>query len=131
MTDAPSVVGPALSGPAQQFIDDMTAAGAPAWDDGPRILYNVTAVGGSLAGDTVTTGVSVSEVQSWPMVPPHWIHLPDSVTFSETNKDSTDCPPGWVRHSRDFSYTDMAMPPALAWLRHVRGFLSIAIPKAA
>lgn len=120
-----------LTGPAQQFINDMTAAGAPARAEGPRILYDVVAVGGALTGQTVTTGVSVSEVQSWPMVPPHWIHLPDSVTFTATNMDETDCQPGWKRHSRDFSYTDMSMPPALAWLRHVRGFISIAIPKAA
>lgn len=120
-----------LSAPAHQFINDMTAAGATAWSDGPRILYSVVAVGGALSGETVTTGVSVSEVQSWPMVPPHWIHLPESVTFSETNMDETDCPTGWKRHSRDFSHTDMSVPPALAWLRHVRGFISIAVPKAA
>ncbi|MEV4689067.1 hypothetical protein [Microbacterium sp. LWH3-1.2] len=109
----------------------MTAAGAPAWADGARILYNVVAVGGALAGDKVTTGVSLAEVHSWPMVPPHWIHLPASVAFAATNVDSTDCPPGWVRHSREFSFTDMATAPALAWLRHVRGFISIAIPTAA
>lgn len=120
-----------LTRAAQQFIDDMTAVGAVAWADGPRILYDVVAVGGALNGQAVTTGVSVSEVQSWPMVPPHWIHLLDSVTFAETNMDATDCPPGWRRHSRDFAYTDMSVPPALAWLRHVRGFVSIAIPKVA
>lgn len=116
---------------AQQFIDDMTAAGAPARSDGPRIMYEVAAVGGALSGQRVTTGVSVSEVQSWPMVPPHWIHLPDSIGFAETNMDETDCLPGWKRHSRDFSHTDMSTSPALAWLRHVRGFISIAVPQAA
>lgn len=120
-----------LTGPAQQFIDDMCAVGASAYADGPRILYDVVAVGGALNGQTVMTGVSVSEVQSWPMVPPHWIHLPDSVAFPETNMDDIDCPSGWKRHSRDFSYTDMSILPALAWLRHVRGFISIAIPKVA
>ncbi|WP_156401752.1 hypothetical protein [Agromyces sp. Soil535] len=114
-----------------QFITDMTAAGASARADGPRILYDVTAVGGALAGQVVTTGVSVSEVLSWPAVPPHWIHLPASVEFDQTNMDDTDCPPGWKRHSREYNYTDMSMPPALAWLRHVRGFISIATPKAA
>jgi hypothetical protein len=73
----------------------------------------------------------VSEVLSWPAVPPHWIHLPDSVEFDQTNMDDTDCPPGWKRHSREYNYTDMSVSPALAWLRHVRGFTSIAIPKAA
>jgi hypothetical protein len=119
---------PALSEAAQQFIDDMTAAGASARADGPRILYDVTPVNGALAGQVVTTGVSVSEVQSWPAVPPHWIHLPQTVRFAQTNIDSTDCAPGFVRHSRDYSYTDTSIPPARSWLSHVRGFVSIAIP---
>ena len=117
-----------LSEAAQQFINDMTAAGAPARADGPRILYNVTPVNGALAGQVVTTGVSISEVESWPAVPPHWIHLPDTVRFEQTNIDSTDCAPGSVRHSRDYSYTDTSMHPARAWLSHVRGFVSIAVP---
>ncbi len=123
MSDAP-----ALSEAAQQFIDDMTAAGASARVDGPRILYDVTPVNGALAGQVVTTGVSVSEVQSWPAIPPHWIHLPKTVRFAQTNIDSTDCAPGFVRHSRDYSYTDTSIPPARSWLSHVRGFVSIAIP---
>lgn len=120
-----------LAGPAQQFINDMTAVGAPARADGLRILYDVVAVGGALSGQTVTTGVSVSEVQSWPMVPPHWIHLPESIAFAATNVDEVDCPPGWKRHSREYTNTDMSVPPALSWLRHVRGFISVAIPQAA
>ena len=116
-----------LTAAAQQFIDDMTAAGAPAHADGPRIIYTVPAVNGALVGQVVPTGVSMSEVQSWPAVPPHWIHLPESVQFKETNMDDTDCLPGWKRHSRDYSYTDMSTPPARAWLGHVRGFVSIAI----
>ena len=120
-----------LSEAAQQFITDMTATGASAQVNGPRILYSVTAIGGALAGQTITTGVSVSEVESWPAIPPHWIHLPASVEFEQTNMDETDCLPGWKRHSREYGYADMSVPPALAWLRHVRGFVSIAIPKAA
>jgi hypothetical protein len=119
---------PALSEAARQFIDDMTAAGALARADGPRILYNVVPVNGALAGQLVTTGVSISEVQSWPAVPPHWVHLPDTVRFEQTNIDSTDCAPGHVRHSREYNYTDTSIPPARAWLSHVRGFISIAIP---
>jgi len=114
------------TGALLQFLEDMTAAGAPAWIDGPQVLYRVKAVDGALAGQMVTTGVSVSEVQSWPAVPPHWIHLHDSIKFAQTNTDNIDCPPGWKRHSRQFVYTDMSVPPALAWLRHVRGFISIA-----
>lgn len=120
-----------LSEAAQKFIADMTAAGAPARADGPRILYDIVAVGGAHAGQTITTGVSISEVQSWPAVPPHWIHLPTEVRFAQTNMDDTDCAPGYKRHSRDYSYTDTSIHPARAWLSHVRGFISIAIAEAA
>ena len=94
-------------------------------------MYEVLAVGGALAGQKVVTGVSLSEVGNWPQVPPHWVHLPDSVVFETTNSDNTDCPPGWRRHSREFAFTDMSVPPAIAWLRHVRGLLSRAIAPAA
>jgi len=115
----------------RQFIADMTAAGAHAHLVGQQILFDVSAVDGPLRGQTVPTGVSVSEVQSWPMVPPHWIHLPETVAFAQTNADTTDCPPGWKRHSREFALTSMTVPPARAWLQHVRGVLSIAIAQAA
>lgn len=124
MSDAPD-----LPEAAQQFIDDITDAGAPARVDGPRILYNITPVNGALAGQVVATGISLNEVQSWPAVPPHWIHLPEYVRFKQTNTDSSDCAPGFVRHSRDYKYTDTSVAPARAWLSHVRGFVSIAIAK--
>ncbi|GMA28889.1 hypothetical protein [Arenivirga flava] len=122
---------PSVSAAAQQFVLDMTAAGAPARVDGPRIVYEVMSVNGSHVGQAVATGVSISEVESWPAVPPHWIHLPESIRFEQTNMDTTDCAPGFVRHSRDFSYVDTSIPPARAWLSHVRGFVSIAIAAAA
>lgn len=122
---------PDLSEASQQFIADMTDAGAPARADGPRVLYDVVAFGGALAGQTITTGVSISELQSWPAVPPHWIHLPAAVQFAQTNMDDTDCAPGYKRHSREYNYTDTSIHPARAWLSHVRGFISIAIAEAA
>ncbi len=123
----PAQVSPGVS----RFIEDMAAQGAQVRIDGARLLYEVKAVGGALIGQEVTTGVSVDEVHGWPLSPPHWIHLPGSVTFPETNSDATDCPPGWLRHSREFGFLDTSVPPALAWLRHVRGFISYAIAVAA
>ena len=122
---------PELSHAAQRFIDDMAAVGAPVRVDGNRLMYEVVAVGGAMVGQTVLTAVSLSEVQGWPLAPPHWIHLPGTVSFPQTNTDETDCLPGWKRHSREFGLTDTSMPPALAWLRHVRGLLSLAIAVAA
>lgn len=117
--------------PARRFADDMAAVGAPVRAEPGRLMYDVVAVGGALTGQTVSTGVSLTEVQSWPQTPPHWVHLADAVQFESTNADTTDCPPGWRRHSREFQLIDMSIPPALAWLRHVRGLLSLAISAAA
>lgn len=114
-----------------RFIADMAAVGIEVRVDGARLMYEVLAVSGPLGGQPVMTGVSRTEVQNWPQVPPHWVHLPETITFPETNADVTDCPPGWKRHSRDFQLTDMSVPPALAWIRHVRGLLAIAIAAAA
>ncbi|WP_406813869.1 hypothetical protein [Mycobacterium sp. M23085] len=115
---------------ARRFADEMTAAGAPVRAEPGRLMYEVLAVGGALAGQLIETGVSLVEVQNWPLVPPHWVHLPDTVEFDATNCDTTDCPPGWRRHSRQFAFTDMSIPPATAWLRHVRGLLSMAVTPA-
>jgi hypothetical protein len=122
---------PELSDGARRFMADMARAGVPVTPDDNRLLYDIAPITGALSGQAVRTGVSLSEVANWPQIPPHWVHLPGSITFPETNTDSVDCPEGWKRHSRDFGFTDMSMPPALAWIRHVRGLLSIAIAAAA
>lgn len=117
---------PDVSSATQRFMDDMAAAGAPVSVDGARLLYEVIATNGPLAGQHVATGVSVSEVQSWPQVPPHWVHLQESIGFASTNMDTVDCPEGWCRHSREFGFVDASAPPAVMWLRHVRGLVSSA-----
>lgn len=122
---------PAVSSATRRFMDDMAAAGAPVRVDGARLLYQVIATNGPLTGHTVTTGVSVSEVQSWPQVPPHWVHLPTSIGFASTNMDTIDCPEGWCRHSREFGFVEASAPPAVMWLRHVRGLISSASALAA
>lgn len=126
MTDLPPP-----GSPARRFADDITAAGAPVRAEPGRLLFDILAVGGALAGQWMSTGVSLAEVQNWPQAPPHWVHLPDTVVFETTNSDTTDCPPGWRRHSREFTFTDTSIPPAKAWLSHVRGLLSLAIAPAA
>lgn len=122
---------PQTGTPARRFVDDMSAVGALVRAEPGRLVYEVLAVGGAFKGQMVTTGVSLSEVQAWPQVPPHWVHLPDVVVFETTNSDCTDCPPGWKRHSREFAFSDMSAAPAIVWLRHVRGLLSLAISPSA
>lgn len=118
---------PPLGTPAHRFVEDMAAHNTPVLAEPNRLVFEVLAISGPLTGQRVPTGVSLSEVQAWPQVPPHWVHLPSTVTFAATNSDTVDCPPGWQRHSRDFALTDTSVAPAIAWLRHVRGVLSSAV----
>lgn len=118
--------GPSPTDGAACFLADLEEEGLRPVRCGNTITYVVVPAAGRFAGTEVATGVSVSEVQSWPMVPPHWIHLPDEVTFTHTNTDTTDCAPGWRRHSRDSGPWNLTRKPIHIWLAHVRGVLGQA-----
>jgi hypothetical protein len=109
-----------------RFLADLASGGVPARREGPAIIYSVVPATGALAGSEVDTAVSVSELQSWPTVVPHWLHFRQTITFSRTNTDTNDCLPGWLRHSRDIGQWDTSAPPLHTWLAHVRGVLSTA-----
>ena len=71
------------------------------------------------------TGVAVAELQSWPQVPPHWLHFPAAVEFLRTNIGASP-KPGWASHSRQISGWGDA-PAGIAWASHVRAVLSEAV----
>lgn len=118
--------GPSPTDGVARFIADLEEEGHQPTRCGDAVTYTVVPATGRLVGTDVRTGVSVSELQAWPMVPPHWIHLPDEVTFNFTNTDTTDCQPGWRRHSRDSGPWDLTRKPIHVWLAHVRGVLGQA-----
>ena len=107
------------------FIQDMTALGFDATLDAELVVYRVVAVDGAHAGKPTETAVAVAELQSWPQVPPHWLHFPDCVEFSATNIGASP-KPGWSSHSRQISGWGDA-PPGIAWASHVRAVLSEAV----
>ena len=109
------------------FLADLEAEGCKPSRDGEVVRYHVIPVSGRYAGTPVATGVSVNEVQGWPTVPPHWIHLPDEITFTQTNVDTQDCLTGWRRHSRDTGPWTLDRKPILVWLAHVRGVIGQAV----
>ncbi|TWD75078.1 hypothetical protein FB561_6515 [Kribbella amoyensis] len=110
-----------------RFIADLDEEGHNPSRYAETVRYTVTCVAGRYAGQEVETGVSISELQGWPSVPPHWIHLRDEVNFPQTNTDSQDCEPGWRRHSRDTGPWTMNRKPILTWISHVRGMLGQAV----
>ena len=109
----------------EEFIQDMAALGVEARLEAELVIYTVMAVDGAYAGDSVETGVSVGELQPWPQVPPHWLHFPDAVKFSQTNSQSSP-KSGWLKHSRQITGWGDATP-GVAWASHVRAVLSEAV----
>lgn len=110
---------------AQRFIADMTELGVEPEAHAELVIYRVTPIDGAHAGAPVETGVSVDELGSWPQVPPHWVHLPASVRFPQTNSQPSP-KSGWSMHSRQTSGWGDA-PPAVEWVSHIRSVLGEAV----
>ena len=109
---------------AQRFIADLMELGLAPEVEAELVIYRVTPIDGGHAGTPVETGVSVDELSSWPQVPPHWVHLPASVRFPQTNSQPSP-KSGWLMHSRQITGWGDA-PPAIGWVSHVRAVLSEA-----
>ncbi len=110
-----------------RFIADLEEEGHEPTVCGDVVRYHAVPATGARAGQKVLTGVSMNELQGWPMTPPHWIHLEYDVNFAQTNTDNQDCPEGWRRHSRDTGPWDMSRKPIHTWISHVRCVLGQAI----
>ena len=107
------------------FIHDMAALDIEVTLDSELAIYKVVPVDGAHAGRPIDTGVAVAELQSWPQVPPHWLHFPAVIEFSHTNTGASP-KPGWSSHSRQISGWCDA-PVGIAWASHIRAVLSEAI----
>jgi hypothetical protein len=111
----------------ERFVADLEEEGHEPTVCADVVRYSVVPVAGVRAGLKILTGVSTSELQGWPMAPPHWIHLENDINFTQTNVDITGCIEGWRRHSRDTGQWDMSRKPIHVWIAHVRGVLGQAI----
>ena len=109
----------------RRFIDELTGLGLDPAVEAELVVSRVTPVDGARAGTPVETGVALDELESWPELPPHWVHLPDGVHFRETNSKPSP-KPGWLMHSRQLTGWGDA-PAGVAWAAHVRAVLSEAV----
>ncbi len=108
----------------QKFMDDMDRLGLNPRVEAGLVVYQITPADGAYAGVEVETGVSAEDLVSWPLAPPHWVHLSSDVTFSNTNsRQSTK--QRWLKHSRQINGWGDA-PPGICWASHVRSILSEA-----
>jgi len=114
-----------MSDPVTQFVVGLDSLAAAPGRRDALVVYRVDVLAGLHAGQAIETAVEVAELANWPVAPPHWIHLPTTITFAQTN-----CQPspltGWLRHSRQITGWGTDLNPAQAWLAHVRGVLALA-----
>lgn len=108
----------------RKFVQDMAQIGFDLKVEADLVIFQIVPVGGAHDGLPVDTGVGTEELQPWPQVPPHWIHLPEKVGFPKTNSQASQ-KFGWLMHSRDLKGWGDA-PPAVCWSSHVRAVLSEA-----
>jgi hypothetical protein len=107
------------------FVDGLRRLRAdPEVRDG-LVFYRVEPVDGRHAGEVVETAVEVAELTGWPMVPPHWIHLPMEIMLPATNSQRSTRP-RWLRHSRQVFGWGSDADSVRAWIAHVRGVLATA-----
>jgi hypothetical protein len=111
--------------PVSRFVAGLESLGAAPVRRGSLIVYRIDAIGGRHAGQVIETAIETSEAGNWPVAPPHWIHLPATVTFAHTNSQPSEVA-GWLRHSRQIADWGADAEPARAWLAHVRGVLATA-----
>ncbi len=114
-----------MSDPVSQFVAGLDALAAAPGRRGPLVIYQVDVLAGQHAGQAIQTAVEAAELANWPVAPPHWIHLPATVTFAHTNAQPSPIT-GWLRHSRQITGWGTDPNPAQAWLAHVRGVLALA-----
>ena len=104
-----------------KFIDDMTQVGFDPRGEADLVILEIVPVDGAQAGRMVETGVGTEELEPWPQVPPHWVHLPESVGFPRTNSQASP-KSGWLMHSRQLNgWGDAAA--AVCWSSHVQSVL--------
>jgi hypothetical protein len=107
-----------MDGP-DRFTVGLAAYGATPTIIDRYIAYQVEAVEGRFAGQTVETAVAIDELTRWPLVPPHWIYLHDNVTFAATNTQPCTMP-CWIGHSRQIVGWGNDPDAIAGWAAHVR-----------
>ena len=108
----------------QGFMDDMAQLGLNPRVEAGLVICRIIPVEGAHAGVAVETGVSTDELTPWPQVPPHWVHLPEDITFSRTNSQASP-KQRWLMHSRQLNGWGNE-PPGRCWAGHVRSVLGEA-----
>ena len=109
----------------EAFINAMAELGLSPTREAGLVICQITPDGGARADSVIEVGVSKDELTSWPLAPPHWIHLPADIKFTKTNTEPSS-KSGWLKHSRNIPAWGNA-PPATDWEKHLHAVLREAI----
>jgi hypothetical protein len=109
----------------EAFVTGLHRCGAAPRATGCHVVYTVEPVEGRFAGEPFATAVDAGELARWPLVPPHWIHVPAGVSFPATNS-RVSAIAGWLQHSRHIAGWGRDADPASGWLAHVRSVVGEA-----
>lgn len=103
----------------------MTKAGCEVEIRDPLVLVLVNIPLGIHRDTDVWVGADPPD--DFPTVPPHWVHLPESINLANGGKQASELGQGWAKWSRPHKgWTDQASP-ASQWLAHVRSLLDGAL----
>lgn len=109
----------------QAFINAMTAAGRRVEVRSPIVLILVDIPMGLYADKEVWVGADPP--QDFPTIPPHWVHLPDTITLADGGKQASELGAGWTKWSRPHKRWVDGASPASQWLAHARALLAKAL----
>lgn len=107
------------------FVKGLESLGFAPEQQGRLLVYTIQPMDGALAGCDVATGVDTEELTSWPVTPPHWVHLPETIPLAATNWKRSPLA-GWIQHSRKTPNWGTSDDPARDWVAHVRGVVGEA-----
>jgi hypothetical protein len=109
----------------QAFLDALIAAGRTVELLDPIVVVHVDVPLGLHAGNDVPVGADPPP--DFPTVPPHWVHLPDSIDIANGGKQASELGGEWAKWSRPHKRWLDGTNPASQWLAHVRSLLEGAL----
>jgi hypothetical protein len=108
----------------QAFVDRMAAAGRRTELRDPIVLVLMDVPLGRHAGSEIWVGADPPP--DFPTIPPHWVHLPDSIELANGGKQASELGAGWAKWSRPHKRWTDTGSSASQWLAHARALLEAA-----
>lgn len=107
------------------FAEVLAKAGCQVEVRGPLVLVLVYVPLGPHRDTEVWVGADPPN--DFPTVPPHWVHLPESINLADGGKRASELGQGWAKWSRPHKGWADSASPASQWLAHARSLLNSAL----